>query len=140
MTISLSDLTIANLCSGTNLSDDIFHTNNRLSERMYILFLYAWCTTGCGDFLNTFFIFLQIPALRTLYFSLFHCHLLYCPIILSITSQSNINRVLKLKKKAIKIISNTNSNAHANPLFYQNGILPLEQIIDYSKIYAHSSV
>jgi hypothetical protein len=103
-----------------NLNTHVSILCNKLSRALFVL----------RQVKNT----LPLPALRTLYFSLFHCHLLYCPIILSITSQSNINRVFKLQKKAIRIISNANSNAHANPLFYQNGILPLERIIDYSKM------
>ncbi len=45
-------------------------------------------------------------TLRLLYFSLFHSHLNYCPIILNCTSQKNKNRIQKLQKKAIRIISN----------------------------------
>jgi hypothetical protein len=73
--------------------------------------------------------FLPLPAVRMLYFSLFHCHLMYCPIILSITSQSNLTKILKLQKKAIRIICNANYNAHTGPLFYQSEILPFDKII-----------
>jgi hypothetical protein len=44
--------------------------------------------------------FLTPRALKTLYFSLVHSHLLYCINIVSCTSQSNLNRILKLKKKS----------------------------------------
>ncbi len=40
--------------------------------------------------------FLPLAALKTLYYSLFNCHITYCPIILSMTSQSNITRIAKL--------------------------------------------
>jgi hypothetical protein len=93
---------------------------NKLSRALYIL-------RQTKNFLPT-------NALRTLYFSLFHCHLLYCPIILSITSQSNLNKIFKLQKKAIRIISNASYNAHTDILFFQNGILPLEKIISYCKL------
>jgi hypothetical protein len=56
------------------------------------------------------------------------------PIILSITSQSNLTKILKLQKKAIRIICNANYNAHTGPLFYQSGILPFDKIITYSKL------
>jgi hypothetical protein len=61
--------------------------------------------------------FLPATALRMLYFSLFHCHLMYCPIILSITSQTNITKIFKLQKKAIRVITHSNHNAHTNTLF-----------------------
>ncbi len=68
-----------------------------------------------------------------LYFSLFHCHLIYCPIILSITSQANITKISKLQKKAIRVITHSNYNAHTNVLFFDQGILPFDKIIIYSK-------
>jgi hypothetical protein len=69
-----------------------------------------------------------------LYFSLFHCHLTYCPIVLSITSKSNIAKILKLQKKAIRIVCNAKNNAHTNNLFYEQGILPFDKIIKLNKL------
>jgi hypothetical protein len=43
--------------------------------------------------------FLTPKALKTLYFSLVHPHLLYCINIYSCTSQANLNRIYKLQKK-----------------------------------------
>ena len=42
---------------------------------------------------------LNANALKTLYFSLIHSHLLYCPLIYSCTSQKNISKIFKLQKK-----------------------------------------
>jgi hypothetical protein len=78
--------------------------------------------------------FLPATAIRMLYFSLFHCHLTYCPIVLSITSKSNIAKILKLQKKAIRIVCNAKNNAHTNTLFYEQGILPFDKIIILSKL------
>jgi hypothetical protein len=47
-------------------------------------------------------------ALKSLSFALVHTHLTYCPIIMRCTSKSNINRILKVQKKAIRIITNSN--------------------------------
>lgn len=101
----------------------------------------------CNKLSRALFILRQIKnilpqsAIRTLYFSLFHCHILYCPIILSMTSQTNINKIFKLQKKAIRIISLEKNNTPTNPLFYQQGILPLEKIILFSKLmFMHSIV
>jgi hypothetical protein len=44
-------------------------------------------------------------ALLILYYSLFHCHLSYCPNILGTSSAKNISKIAQLQKKAIRIIS-----------------------------------
>jgi hypothetical protein len=85
--------------------------------------------------------FLTPKALKTLYFSLVHPHLLYCINIYSCTSQANLNRMYKLQKKAIRIISNANSSAHTEPLFHSLGILPLNQLIKQAKLHLmHSTM
>jgi hypothetical protein len=94
----------------------------------------------CNKLSRALFILRQVKnvlpqsAIRTLYFSLFHCHLTYCPIILSMSTQTNINRIFKLQKKAIRIVSSSNHNAQTSPLFYQHGILPLEKIFLLNKL------
>jgi hypothetical protein len=45
--------------------------------------------------------FLPPHALKTIYMALFHSHLVYCTNIISITSQTNINKILTVQKKAI---------------------------------------
>jgi hypothetical protein len=84
--------------------------------------------------------FLTPKALKTLYFSLVHPHLLYCINIYSCTSQANLNRIYKLQKKAIRIISNANSSAHTEPLFHSLGILPLNQLIKQAKLHLMHSI
>ena len=78
-------------------------------------------------------------ALRTLYYSLFHSHLLYCNLIFTCTSQSNINRVSILQKKAIRAITNSTYNYHTAPLFLTLKILPFQKIINLNKsLFMHS--
>jgi hypothetical protein len=78
-------------------------------------------------------------ALKALYFALVHSHLTYCPIILSCTSKSNINRISKIQKKAIRIITHSNYNDHTAPLFVRLGILPYEKLIEQAKLlFMHS--
>jgi len=57
------------------------------------------------------------PGLRALYFALIHSHLSYCPIILNCMTKSNLNKIEKIQKKAIRIISKSPYNAHTAPLF-----------------------
>jgi len=79
------------------------------------------------------------PGLRALYFALIHSHLSYCPIILNCMTKTNLNKIEKIQKKAIRIISKSQYNAHTAPLFLNLKILPLEKIIKQSKLlFMHS--
>ena len=78
-------------------------------------------------------------ALRTLYFSLFQSHLLYCNIIFNCCNLTNINRILKLQKKAIRTITNSNYNAHTQPLFLKLNILPFDKMLTLNRsVFIHS--
>ena len=68
-------------------------------------------------------------ALRTLYFALFHPHLLYCILILNCASVSNLNKIQILQKKAIRTITNSKYNAHTAPLFLALNILPFDKLL-----------
>jgi hypothetical protein len=82
---------------------------------------------------------LSPKALKTLYTSFFHSHLLYCTNVYTCTSQANITTIFKQQKKAIRIITGANYLDHTAPLFERTAILPLEKIITYSKaIFMHS--
>jgi hypothetical protein len=82
---------------------------------------------------------LNPSGLRSLYFALIHSHLSYCPIILNCLSKSNTSKLEKIQKKAIRIITKSKFNAHTQPLFIGNKILPFEKIIKNSKLlFMHS--
>jgi hypothetical protein len=68
-------------------------------------------------------------ALKTLYTSFFHSHLLYCTNIFTSTSQTNITTIFKQQKKAIRILANSDYHAHTAPIFESLCILPLDKII-----------
>ena len=68
-------------------------------------------------------------TLKTLYFSLFHAHLLYCPLIVNCASKSCINKIVIIQKKAIPAITNSKANCHTEPLFSSLKILPYHKII-----------
>ncbi len=74
------------------------------------------------------------PALKTLYYSLVHSHLTYCTSIYSCTTKTNLDKVFKLQKKAIRIITKSNYNAPTQTLFENLNILPLDKIITYSNL------
>jgi hypothetical protein len=73
-------------------------------------------------------------ALRTLYYSLFHCHLVYAVEIWSNVPPSLLKPLFNKQKAAIRIISNKSYNAHTEPLFKALSILPLSDLINYAKL------
>ena len=73
-------------------------------------------------------------ALKTLYYSLFHCHLVYAIEIWSCTPQSLIKPLVTKQKAAIRIISSQPYNAHTEPLFKSLAILPLNLLIEVSNL------
>ncbi len=78
-------------------------------------------------------------ALKSLYTSFFHSHLLYCTNIYTCTSQTNISKIFMQQKKAIRIITKSSYNAHSAPLFDRLGILPLDKVITHAKLtFMHS--
>ena len=82
---------------------------------------------------------LNYRGLRSLYFALIHSHLSYCPIILSTLSKTNLNKIFKILKKAIRIITNKKYNERTGPLFSSHKIFPLDKIIKQAKlIFMHS--
>ena len=93
---------------------------NKLSKGLF-------CLNRAKNYLNR-------RSLTTLYYALFHPHLLYCSLILSCTSNKNLKRVSTLQKKALRTISNVPYNAHTTPLFLELKILPFEKILYHNKI------
>ena len=73
-------------------------------------------------------------AMRSLYYSTFHCHLIYGIIAYSSTYDSLINDIFKQQKKAIRCISNAKYNSHTGILFKKLGILPFPALVDYFKL------
>jgi hypothetical protein len=42
---------------------------------------------------------LPVSALKSIYFALFHSHLLYYPTVISCTSNTNLDKIVKMQKK-----------------------------------------
>lgn len=103
----------------------INHLQSKISKGIYLL--------------NRVKNILPRKALKSLYYAYVHSHLTYCPIILSCSSSTDVTKIFKLQKKAIRIISHSAYNAHTSPLFKKMQILPLHKIIQQSKlIFMHS--
>ncbi len=80
-------------------------------------------------FINRAKHFLPLNALKSLYYALFHSHILYCPSIYSCTSNPNIKKIFNLQKKVVRIITNSKFRDHTLPLFCSLNILPLDKLI-----------
>ena len=82
---------------------------------------------------------LTTKSLKMLYYATVHAHLLYCPIIMSCASQSALNKLKVIQKKAIRSLSNAKYNEQTAQLFLTHQILPFEQIIEEAKLkFMHS--
>jgi len=100
-----------------------FHINSligKLSRSIYVL--------------NKTKNFLPKNILRTLYFSTFHSHLTYCPTIIGCSSNSLQDKIFKLQKKAVRIITNSQYRAHTDPIFKSLKILPFPKLVEFSKL------
>jgi hypothetical protein len=73
-------------------------------------------------------------ALKTLYYSLVHSHLVYGNQIWSSASAFAISELLRKQKAAIWIITNSRYNQHTEPLFKGTNILPLPNLCDFFKL------
>ncbi len=82
---------------------------------------------------------LPLKSLKTLYFSLFHCHLIYAIEIWSSAPSSALQPLIIKQKTAIRIVANKKYNDHTEPLFKELSILPLpDLIISFNLKFFHS--
>ena len=61
--------------------------------------------------------------------SLISPHLNYCSIVCGFTSGKNINRIHRLHKRGIRIVTNSSYLSHSLPLFLKMQILPIPELI-----------
>jgi hypothetical protein len=78
--------------------------------------------------------FLPKQALKTLYFSLVHCHLVYAVEIWGSTLSSYLNVIFLKQKAALRIVSGEKYNAHTEHLFKKLGILKFNDLCLLSKL------
>ena len=85
-------------------------------------------------FLRTAKNVLNYKALKSVYYSLIHSHLIYGIQVWSCSLVSNIKPLILKQKQAIRIINNSSYNSHTEPLFKACKILPLLSLIDFFKL------
>ena len=71
---------------------------------------------------------LPVTSLRTLYHSLVYPYLVYCASVWASTYPTNLNRLVLLQKKNIRIISKMRFDAHTDPIFKTLQIMKLTEI------------
>ena len=72
--------------------------------------------------------YVSLKILRFIYFAIFDPYLSYCCLVWA-HNCSNIQRIIILQKKAIRIINFQPRNFHTSPLFKQNSILKFQNKI-----------
>lgn len=73
----------------------------------------------------------ETPVLTTLYYSLIYPYLIYGNIVWGGTAMTHLDSLIKLQKKAIRLITGSHYLAHTSDLFRQTRILPLQKINTY---------
>ena len=71
---------------------------------------------------------LNDEILLNMYYTFIHCYLNSGIIIWGSTRTNKIDSLIKLQKKAIRLITNSGYRAHTNPLFIKLKIIPLAQL------------
>ena len=84
--------------------------------------------------------FVPQKTLKTLYFTPFHSHLLYCPLIVSCAPKSLVDKIAIMQKKAIRTITNSKANSHTEPLFSSLSSLTIKSSIKPSYSFSTPSI
>ncbi len=115
----------------------VIHLDENLSLNTYYSVLSAKLSRALF-FLRRAKNLLPHKALLTLYYSLFHCHLLYCPNILGMTSSSNISKISLLQRKAIRIITSSHNRSHTTPNLFLPQYTYLPRNLKTSQVFLYA--
>ncbi len=77
---------------------------------------------------------IPLKGMKSLYLALVHSHLKHGTLLMNSITTKNKQRIFKIQKKAIRIITGSTYNAHTTPLFLQHNILPYEKLITLSQL------
>ena len=72
--------------------------------------------------------YLSKTPLRILYYSLIYPYFHYCNVVWVSTYKTNLRRLVTLQKRAVRIINNSNFDAHTDPIFKELSILKFNDI------------
>ena len=68
------------------------------------------------------------------YYALSYSHLNYCCNVWGITTEANLDKIVKLQKKCVRIITFSDFDSHANPLFIDLKILKVLDVIKLQQL------
>ena len=102
------------LDSNLSWTTHLHHLRQKLSSANYAL-------SRCKNFLNT-------PALKLIYYGLFHSHLTYGISLWGGSTCTNIRPLTILQKKAIRHIYHRSYREHTDPLFSYGNIMKIDDI------------
>ena len=72
--------------------------------------------------------FLPASVLLNIYNSLIHPYISYGPVVWGQTSKTNLDKILLLQKRALRLICFSNNSEHAIPLFLRSNIPPIDML------------
>ena len=101
--------------------------NENLSWKSHISHIASKISKSIGIIYKSS-IYLTRLALRTLYFALVYPYLNYCVTIWGSTYLTNLNRLILLQKKVIRVLGNEDFYAHSSPIFKSLKILKFQDI------------
>ena len=107
--------------------------DEHLSWKSHILSVSRKISKSIGIIYKSSFC-LPKTSLRSLYYSLVYPYLTYCVSVWGSTYQSNLNRIIILQKKIIRIISKVSFDAHTGVLFKEQEILKFSDIYLYQMV------
>ena len=102
------------------LADHVKFLHSKLSRSLYSL----------RQISNIF----PTSILKLIYNANFQSHINYCSNILSVCTKTILDPIIKLQRKAIRIISKARYNDNAGPLFKKHNILPITHQIEYASL------
>lgn len=85
----------------------------------------------CVGILAKFRCFFPIPVKCILYNTLFMSDINYCFLVWGSTTQTNIQKINVIQKKAVRDIANADYLAHTEPLYKRFNIIPIPKLYEY---------
>ena len=73
---------------------------------------------------------LSLEARKLLYFAHIHSQLMYCIPLYILSNQTELDKLLKLQKKALRITYNKSYNYPSSPLFHDIGTIPINDLVE----------
>jgi hypothetical protein len=77
---------------------------------------------------------ISLSAMRSVYYAMFHSHLIYGIHIWSCSTEASVHILFKKQKIAIRLITQSRYNAHTESLFKTQKILPLPKMCEFFKL------